>query len=99
MCVPFTGTQAWTQSLGYKIVDEWRPWKSNGQIAGFVHFPPAVVFSTVLHPCLNDLLSCTMSLSTGFNSFPLSKMQFAFLFLESDFHGVLSELQIHTGVC
>ncbi|KAG8380319.1 hypothetical protein BUALT_Bualt06G0003300 [Buddleja alternifolia] len=36
MCVPFTGTQAWTQSLGYKIVDEWRPWKSNGQIAGFI---------------------------------------------------------------
>ncbi|KAI3459132.1 hypothetical protein Pfo_015795 [Paulownia fortunei] len=36
MCVPFTGTQAWAQSLGYKIVDDWRPWKSNGQIAGFI---------------------------------------------------------------
>ncbi|PIN01835.1 Serine carboxypeptidases (lysosomal cathepsin A) [Handroanthus impetiginosus] len=36
MCVPFTGTQAWTQSLGYEVVDEWRPWKSNGQIAGFI---------------------------------------------------------------
>ncbi|KAL0322294.1 UNVERIFIED_CONTAM: Serine carboxypeptidase-like 20 [Sesamum calycinum] len=36
MCVPFTGTQAWTQSLGYKIVDEWRPWKSNRQVAGFI---------------------------------------------------------------
>lgn len=34
MCVPFTGTQAWTQSLGYEIVEEWRPWKSNAQIAG-----------------------------------------------------------------
>ncbi|XP_042000834.1 serine carboxypeptidase-like 20 isoform X3 [Salvia splendens] len=34
MCVPFTGTQAWTQSLGYDIVEEWRPWKSNAQIAG-----------------------------------------------------------------
>lgn len=35
MCVPFTGSQAWTSSLGYKILDEWRSWKSNGQIAGY----------------------------------------------------------------
>lgn len=35
MCVPFTGSQAWTRSIGYKIVDEWRPWSSNGQVAGF----------------------------------------------------------------
>lgn len=37
MCVPFTGTQAWTRSLGYKIVDEWRSWTSNdGQVAGYL---------------------------------------------------------------
>ncbi|CAL5191954.1 unnamed protein product [Lathyrus oleraceus] len=36
MCVPFTGTQAWTRSLGYKIVDEWRPWLINDQVAGFI---------------------------------------------------------------
>ena len=35
MCVPFTGSEAWTRSVGYKIVDEWRPWTSNGQIAGY----------------------------------------------------------------
>ncbi|MED6157901.1 Serine carboxypeptidase-like 20 [Stylosanthes scabra] len=35
MCVPYTGSQAWTSSLGYKIVDEWRPWFSDGQVAGF----------------------------------------------------------------
>ncbi|CAN6688424.1 unnamed protein product [Malus baccata var. baccata] len=34
MCVPFTGSEAWTRSLGYKIVDEWRPWTSNGQGSG-----------------------------------------------------------------
>ncbi|CAK7340149.1 unnamed protein product [Dovyalis caffra] len=34
MCVPFTGTQAWTRSLRYKIIDEWRAWKSNKQVAG-----------------------------------------------------------------
>uniref|UniRef100_A0A2N9HTQ7 Carboxypeptidase n=1 Tax=Fagus sylvatica TaxID=28930 RepID=A0A2N9HTQ7_FAGSY len=35
MCVPYTGSEAWTRSVGFKIVDEWRPWTSNGQIAGF----------------------------------------------------------------
>ncbi|KAK4835059.1 hypothetical protein QYF36_004703 [Acer negundo] len=31
MCVPFTGTQAWTRSLGYNIVEEWRPWYPTDQ--------------------------------------------------------------------
>ncbi|GMN34052.1 hypothetical protein TIFTF001_044861 [Ficus carica] len=35
MCVPFTGSEAWTRSLGYQILDEWRPWFSNGQVAGY----------------------------------------------------------------
>ncbi|KAI3853694.1 hypothetical protein MKW98_025211 [Papaver atlanticum] len=35
MCVPFTGSEAWTRSLGYKIVDEWRPWFFNDQVAGY----------------------------------------------------------------
>ncbi|KAG5013993.1 hypothetical protein AAZX31_09G228600 [Glycine max] len=36
MCVPFTGSEAWTRSLRYKIVDEWRPWNSNNQVAGYL---------------------------------------------------------------
>jgi len=46
MCVPYTGSQAWTRSMGYKIVDEWRPWYSNSQVAGY--FP--VPFSCCLNP-------------------------------------------------
>jgi len=38
MCVPFTGTEAWTRSLGYKVVDEWRAWISNDQVAGYINF-------------------------------------------------------------
>lgn len=34
--VPYTGTEAWTRSLGYKVIDEWRSWKVDGQIAGYV---------------------------------------------------------------
>lgn len=36
MMVPFLATQAWIRSLNYPIVDDWRPWYSNGQIAGYV---------------------------------------------------------------
>lgn len=36
MCVPFTGSQAWTRSVGKTIIDEWRPWESNDQIAGYI---------------------------------------------------------------
>lgn len=36
MCVPYTGSQAWTSSLGYKIVDQWRSWRSNDQVAGYL---------------------------------------------------------------
>lgn len=35
MCVPFTGSEAWTHSLGYKVIDEWRAWISNDQVAGY----------------------------------------------------------------
>ncbi|CAL0328184.1 unnamed protein product [Lupinus luteus] len=35
LAVPFTGTQAWITSLGYKIVDEWRPWIIDYQVAGY----------------------------------------------------------------
>lgn len=36
MCVPFTGSEAWTRSLGYKVIDEWRHWLVDGQVSGFI---------------------------------------------------------------
>ncbi|KAK9159694.1 hypothetical protein Syun_006035 [Stephania yunnanensis] len=36
MCVPYTGSAAWTRSLGYKIVEEWRPWHYDDQVAGYL---------------------------------------------------------------
>ncbi|KAK7256191.1 hypothetical protein RIF29_29629 [Crotalaria pallida] len=35
LCVPYIGSEAWTRSMGYKIVDEWRPWFVNKQVAGY----------------------------------------------------------------
>ncbi|XP_010251666.1 PREDICTED: serine carboxypeptidase-like 20 [Nelumbo nucifera] len=48
MCVPFTGTEAWTRSLGYKIIDEWRPWTCNEQIAGYIQgYDKNITFLTI----------------------------------------------------
>ncbi|URD82954.1 serine carboxypeptidase-like [Musa troglodytarum] len=35
MSVPFVGTQAWIRSLNFSIVDDWRSWFVDGQVAGF----------------------------------------------------------------
>uniref|UniRef100_A0A1D1XYN8 Carboxypeptidase n=2 Tax=Anthurium amnicola TaxID=1678845 RepID=A0A1D1XYN8_9ARAE len=35
MCVPFTGTEAWTRYMGYQVIDVWRPWFFDGQVAGY----------------------------------------------------------------
>jgi hypothetical protein len=37
MKVPFLATQAWIKSLNYSIVDDWRQWYSNDQVAGYAH--------------------------------------------------------------
>ncbi|KAG2252985.1 hypothetical protein Bca52824_083121 [Brassica carinata] len=36
MAVPYLGTQAWIRSLNYSIIDDWRPWMIDDQIAGEV---------------------------------------------------------------
>ncbi|KAK7283240.1 hypothetical protein RIF29_12632 [Crotalaria pallida] len=48
MTVPFTETQAWIRSLNYSIVDDWRQWYSNGQVAGYTRtYSNQMTFATV----------------------------------------------------
>lgn len=52
MLIPYTGTVVWIYTLNLTIVDDWRPWFVEGQIAGFtVKYAPTVgdglVFATV----------------------------------------------------
>ena len=35
MCLPFTGTEAWTSSLRLPVHRPWRQWYMDGQVAGF----------------------------------------------------------------
>ncbi|XP_028796054.1 serine carboxypeptidase-like 11 [Neltuma alba] len=48
MIVPFLDTQAWIRSLNYSIVDDWRPWRTNGQVAGYTRsYSNRMTFATV----------------------------------------------------
>ncbi|AEC07395.1 Serine carboxypeptidase-like 10 [Arabidopsis thaliana] len=46
--MPFQATQAWIKSLNYSIVDDWRPWMINDQIAGYTRtYSNKMTFATV----------------------------------------------------
>ncbi|KAK9983230.1 hypothetical protein SO802_032755 [Lithocarpus litseifolius] len=46
--VPFLGTQAWITSLNYSIVDDWRSWNVQGQVAGYTRtYSNKMTFATV----------------------------------------------------
>ncbi|XP_075096920.1 serine carboxypeptidase-like 17 isoform X2 [Nicotiana tabacum] len=48
MITPFISTQAWIKSLNYSIVDDWRPWIVNGQVAGYTRsFSNQMTFATL----------------------------------------------------
>ncbi|CAH8312065.1 unnamed protein product [Eruca vesicaria subsp. sativa] len=48
MGVPYLGTQAWIRSLNYSIVDDWRPWMINDQIAGYTRtYSNKMTFATI----------------------------------------------------
>uniref|UniRef100_A0A0E0P7B8 Serine carboxypeptidase 1 n=1 Tax=Oryza rufipogon TaxID=4529 RepID=A0A0E0P7B8_ORYRU len=35
LCIPYVGTEAWVRSMGYRVIDHWRPWYFGGQVAGY----------------------------------------------------------------
>ncbi|CAL0301272.1 unnamed protein product [Lupinus luteus] len=48
MGVPFSASQAWIRSLNYSIVDDWRQWHTNGQVAGYTRtYSNLMTFATV----------------------------------------------------
>ncbi|XP_027094883.1 serine carboxypeptidase-like 7 isoform X1 [Coffea arabica] len=48
MVVPHFGTQAWIKSLNYSIIDDWRQWILQGQVAGYTRaYANKMTFATV----------------------------------------------------
>jgi len=47
MCVPHTGSEAWTESLNLPLVDEWRPWLVDNQVGGYVRAYKGLTFATI----------------------------------------------------
>ncbi|XP_077233864.1 serine carboxypeptidase-like 15 [Tasmannia lanceolata] len=48
MTVPFVGTQAWVRSLNFSIVDDWRSWSVDGDVAGYTRtYSNNLTFATV----------------------------------------------------
>ncbi|KAK2445478.1 serine carboxypeptidase [Trifolium repens] len=48
MLIPFLATQAWIRSLNYSIVDDWRQWYFNDQVAGYTRtYSNRMTYATV----------------------------------------------------
>jgi len=47
MCVPNTGSEAWTDSLNLPLVDDWRPWFLNNQVGGYVRSYQGLTYATI----------------------------------------------------
>ena len=52
MCVPHTGAEAWTSSLGLPVQDSWRPWKLVDQVIA-----QSFISCMVSIPCFGASLS------------------------------------------
>ncbi len=48
MCVPHTGTEAWTAAMGLPLEDAWRSWRVARQVAGYtVRYEGGLTYATV----------------------------------------------------
>ncbi|KAF5766713.1 putative peptidase S10, serine carboxypeptidase, alpha/Beta hydrolase [Helianthus annuus] len=48
MIIPHQSTQAWIRDLNYSVIDQWRSWKLNGQIAGYTEsYSNMMTYATV----------------------------------------------------
>ncbi|EIE22088.1 peptidase S10, serine carboxypeptidase [Coccomyxa subellipsoidea C-169] len=48
MCVPHTGAETWTRGFGLPVLDKWRPWHENTQVAGYVVEYEGLTYATIL---------------------------------------------------
>nr|XP_025618161.1 serine carboxypeptidase-like 13 isoform X3 [Arachis hypogaea] len=56
MLIPYLATEAWIRSLNCYIIDDWRPWHTNGQVAGYPRTYSWLRFLSVLN--FNPITVC-----------------------------------------
>ncbi|CAN0917802.1 Serine carboxypeptidase-like 18 [Linum grandiflorum] len=48
MVIPYMGTLGWIKSLNLTVVEQWRPWLVDGQVAGYTErYANGLTFATV----------------------------------------------------
>ncbi|KAI4325616.1 hypothetical protein MLD38_030998 [Melastoma candidum] len=48
MVIPYLGTQSWIESMDLPVIEEWRPWKVDDEVAGYVRsYENHLTFATV----------------------------------------------------
>ncbi|TVU13670.1 hypothetical protein EJB05_37090 [Eragrostis curvula] len=58
LCIPFPGTEAWVKSMGYQVVDRWRPWYFSQQVAGYTEgYDHNLTFLTIKASNISPLLA------------------------------------------
>nr|XP_011466208.1 PREDICTED: serine carboxypeptidase-like 18 isoform X3 [Fragaria vesca subsp. vesca] len=73
MIIPHLGTLAWIKSLNFIIVDHWRPWLVDGQVAGYsVEYSNNFTFATVKLLSRREEVTQLQSISLR-NALPCSK--------------------------
>ncbi len=45
--VPTYGTRQWIDNLNLNIKEKWRPWKTDGQVSGFIERYEGMDFATI----------------------------------------------------
>lgn len=45
--VPTYGTKRWIQTLNWPVIEEWRPWMTNGQVSGYTEEYEGLRFTTI----------------------------------------------------
>ncbi|WZY73894.1 hypothetical protein YC2023_006134 [Brassica napus] len=60
MTVPYIGTQAWIRSLNYSVIDNWRPWMINNQLAGVTLKPTLLLLGRYTRSYANKMTFATI---------------------------------------
>lgn len=72
MCVPHTGSEAWTRGLGLKVKQAWHPWKVNQQVTARLLIKESGSLENSNVSCMSQVLSTGLFLQLAIISVELT---------------------------